>query len=60
MAKTKEQLIAEGKELGLNLNKKMSNYELEHRIKEKKEEIEKETGTKVEPKKSSKSVRGEY
>jgi uncharacterized small protein (DUF1192 family) len=60
MAKTKEQLILEGKELGLNLNKKMSVYELEHRIKDRKAEIEKENGTEVKEKKSTTKRSGEY
>ena len=33
----KESLIKEGKELGLNLEKSMSVYEMEHRIAEEKE-----------------------
>ena len=50
----KEQLIKEGKELGLNLDKKMSIYELEHRIAEEKER------QKPEPKPQPSPRRGEY
>jgi len=55
MAKTKDELIKRGKELGLNLKKTMSNYELEHRIKEA-EEAQK--SPKSEEKKSPKKARG--
>ena len=50
----KEKLIAEGKELGLNLEKSMSIYELEHRIAEEKER------QKPEPKPQPAPRRGEY
>ena len=50
----KEKLIAEGKELGLNLEKSMSIYELEHRIAEEKER------QKPEPKSQPSPRRGEY
>ena len=50
----KEKLIAEGKELGLNLEKSMSIYELEHRIAEEKER------QKFEPKPQPSPRRGEY
>lgn len=50
----KEKLIAEGKELGLNLEKSMSIYELEHRIAEEKER------QKPEPKPQPSPKRGEY
>lgn len=50
----KEKLIKEGKELGLNLEKSMSIYELEHRIAEKKAESKKE------PVKQPSPRRGEY
>ena len=50
----KEKLIAEGKELGLNLEKSMSIYELEHRIAEEKER------QKPEPKPQPSPRRGEY
>lgn len=50
----KEELIKEGKELGLNLEKSMSVYELEHRIAEKKAEGKKE------PVKQPSTRRGEY
>lgn len=48
----KEKLIAEGKELGLNLEKSMSIYELEHRIAEERQ--------KPEPKPQPSPRRGEY
>lgn len=54
--KTKTELIAEGKELGLNLNMKMSIYELEHRIEDAKAnqpDAPKET-------KSTRRGKGEY
>lgn len=57
MAKSKQQLIAEGKELGLNLKSTMSVYELEHRIAEKKSELESES---KKEKKVEKKVKGEY
>jgi hypothetical protein len=60
MAKTKKDLIAEGKEIGLNLNSKMSLYELEHRIKDKKDELAKSAGTKETEKKTTKRISGEY
>ena len=50
----KEKLIAEGKELGLNLEKSMSIYELENRIAEEKER------QKPEPKPQPSPRRGEY
>ena len=50
----KEKLIVEGKELGLNLEKSMSIYELEHRIAEEKER------QKSEPKSQPSPRRGEY
>lgn len=50
----KESLIKEGKELGLNLDKGMSIYELEHRIAEEKEK------QKPAPKYQPSSRRGEY
>lgn len=50
----KESLIKEGKELGLNLDKRMSIYELEHRIAEEKEK------QKPAPKQQPSSRRGEY
>ena len=50
----KKELIAEGKELGLNLEKSMSIYELEHRIAEEKER------QKPEPKPQPSPRRGEY
>ena len=50
----KEKLIVEGKELGLNLEKSMSIYELEHRIAEEKER------QKPEPKPQPSPRRGEY
>ena len=50
----KEQLIKEGKELGLNLDKKMSIYELEHRIAEAKKK------NKPVPTHQPSSKRGEY
>lgn len=60
MAKTKTQLIKEGKELGLNLKSSMSLYELEHRIAEKKAEIEKANGNQKTETKSKKKINGEY
>lgn len=51
---TKEQLIKEGKELGLNLDKKMSIYELEHRI------AEERAKNKPAPTHQPSSRRGEY
>ena len=51
---TKEQLIKEGKELGLNLDKKMSIYELEHRI------AEERAKHKPAPTHQPSSKRGEY
>jgi len=54
MAKSKETLLKEGKELGLNLKKTMSVYELEHRIKDAKEKLPEEK------KSSSKAKGGEY
>lgn len=58
MAKlTKDQLIAKGKELGINLKKAMSVYEMEKRI----EEAEQKTKSKEnEPKKVQNKSRGEY
>jgi hypothetical protein len=50
----KEELIKEGKELGLNLEKSMSIYELEHRIAEAKGE------KKPEPKPQPSPRRGEH
>jgi len=57
MAKSKAELIKRGKELGLNLNTKMSVYELEHRIKDKEAELPKE---KKEVKSTKKARGGEY
>lgn len=55
MAKTKAELIKEGKELGLNLKSTMSMYEIQHRIKDAKEK------SKPAPKTASKSKdTGEY
>ena len=50
----KEALVKEGKELGLNLDKKMSVYELEHRIAEERERQA------AKPKEMESSKRGEY
>ena len=50
----KESLIKEGKELGLNLEKSMSVYEIEHRIAEEKEK------QKPEPKSQPSPRRGEH
>lgn len=50
----KEKLIKKGKELGLNLDKRMSIYELEHRIAETKEK------NKHAPTHQPSSKRGEY
>ena len=50
----KESLIKEGKELGLNLEKSMSVYEMEHRIAEEKEK------QKPEPKSQPSPRRGEH
>ena len=50
----KEKLIAEGKELGLNLEKSMSIYELEHRI------AEERAKHKPAPTHQPSSKRGEY
>ena len=50
----KEKLIAEGTDLGLNLAKSMSIYELEHRIAEEKER------QKPEPKPRPSPRHGEY
>ena len=50
----KDKLIAEGKELGLNLEKSMSIYELEHRIAEEKAK------QKPAPKPQPSPRRGEY
>ena len=50
----KEELIKKGKELGLNLEKSMSIYELEHRI------AEAEGEKKPEPKPQPSPRRGEY
>jgi len=55
MAKSKDELIKRGKELGLNLSKSMSLYELEHRIKDA-EDAKK--SPKAEEKKSTKKARG--
>ena len=52
--KQKEALIKEGKDLGLNLSKDMSLYELEHRVQEAKD------SNKSEPAKQSSSLKGEY
>lgn len=52
--KKKESLIKEGKELGLNLNKEMSLYELEHRVAEAKEK------QKPQPQKQNSAMKGEY
>lgn len=57
MAKSKDQLIAEGKEIGLNLNKKMSVYELTHRINDKRAELAQKQEN-PDAKKSTKSARG--
>jgi uncharacterized small protein (DUF1192 family) len=60
MAKTKAELIKEGKEIGLNLKDSMSVYELTHRIKEKKAELEAEK-EKSAPKKATKArISGEH
>lgn len=50
----KEELIKKGKELGLNLEKSMSIYELEHRI------AEAESEKKPEPKPQPSPRRGEH
>ena len=50
----KEELIKKGKELGLNLEKSMSIYELEHRI------AEAEGEKKPEPAKQPSTRRGEH
>jgi hypothetical protein len=50
----KKALIAEGKELGLNLEMSMSLYELEHRIAEAKDD------KKAPPKQQPSKVRGEH
>lgn len=50
----KEALIKEGKELGLNLEKSMSVYEMEHRIAEEKEK------QKPAPKPQPSARRGEH
>lgn len=50
----KKALIAEGKELGLNLEMSMSLYELEHRVSEAKE------GKKEPPKQQPSPRRGEH
>jgi 7-cyano-7-deazaguanine synthase in queuosine biosynthesis len=56
---TKAELIKKGKELGLNLKSTMSTYELQHRIKEKEEELKANGGSaKPAPKKSSTRGRG--
>lgn len=52
---TKADLIAKGKELGINLKKSMSIYEMKSRIKEAEEKIETEE---KKPKKSEKPARG--
>lgn len=62
MAKSKAALIAEGKELGLNLKESMSIYELTHRIADKKAELEKEKSSKSKGTKSTSKpkINGEY
>jgi hypothetical protein len=61
MAKTKADLLKEGKELGLNLKSSMSMYEIQHRIKDKKEELKKaEEAAKPKEEKPKKRVRGEH
>jgi uncharacterized small protein (DUF1192 family) len=62
MAKSKKSLIEEGKKIGLNLNDKMSIYELEHRIADKKAELKKqeEEAKKKEQPAAPKRVRGEH
>lgn len=53
---TKSELIKKGKELGLNLNTKMSKYELEHRIKD----TEESSNKPKEVKSTKKANGGEY
>jgi uncharacterized small protein (DUF1192 family) len=63
MAKSKSSLIAEGKKIGLNLTDKMSVYELEHRIADKKAELKKkeeEAKKKDTPAAPAKRIRGEH
>jgi hypothetical protein len=61
MAKTKAEYLKEGKELGLNLKSSMSMYEIQHRIKEKKEELKKaEAEKKPKQEKPKGRARGEY
>jgi len=57
MAKSKKELITRGKELGLNLNSRMSIYELEHRIKDKEAEMPEQE---KEKKSTHKAKGGEY
>jgi len=66
MAKTKAALMKEAKELGLTPKATWSVYELEHRIADKKAEIDrekaaqKEQGTAKTPKTTTTKRRGEY
>lgn len=62
MAKiTKKELLAKGKEMGLNLNSKMTIYELEHRIKDAEEEAKAKADPEpAETKSSTKARGGEY
>jgi len=58
---TKEALLQKGKDLGLtNLKKSMSVYELEHRIKDREDELAKEKGKQQEKKDTTKRGRGEH
>lgn len=50
----RKELVKEGKELGLNLDEKMSVYELEHRIAEERERQQ------VKPKEMESPRKGEY
>jgi len=57
----KDALLQKGKDLGLtNLKRSMSVYELEHRIKEREEELAKEKGQHQEKKEPAKRGRGEH
>lgn len=57
----KDALLKKGKDLGLtNLKKSMSVYELEHRIKEREDELAKEQGKHQEKKESKKRGSGEH
>ena len=55
MAENKQDLINRGKELGLNLKRSMSVYELKHRIKEAEEEAK---NPKPKPAESKNRARG--